>query len=220
MQVYPHPRAQRVTFRALPGGEMRVTVPWGLSQREFQDALERMRPRLRRLVAKQQPYPLLQPGYRWQSGRVEIRIEPGRLPRLMLHSEPGIVSVAVPPAMECSGQQELLRKAVMRGLQHQGRLYLPQRLAALATQVGASYTKVAISCSRSRWGSCSNQGHISLSCFLMLLPDPLIDYVLLHELAHTHEMNHSPRFWAWLDRWTEGDSQTLREELKGFTHPF
>lgn len=61
---------------------------------------------------------------------------------------------------------------------------------------------------------------ISLSCYLMLLPAHLADYVILHELAHTKEMNHSPAFYALLDSFTEGQARKLREELKHFRCPF
>ena len=89
---------------------------------------------------------------------------------------------------------------------------LPERIARLSAQAGLPFHSLKINTSKGRWGSCSTRGDINLSCSLMLLPEHLADYVILHELCHTVEMNHSPRFWALLDRFT-GDSHALREEL-------
>lgn len=91
---------------------------------------------------------------------------------------------------------------------------LPERLQQLATRHGFRYSSVSLRDSHTRWGSCSSRGSISLSIYLVLLPDELIDYVLLHELCHTVEMNHSERFWALLDKVCQRDSRTLRQVLK------
>lgn len=107
-------------------------------------------------------------------------------------------------------EEELKRKALA---------WLPRRLEELAGKHGFVYTRVKISRSRGRWGSCSSKASINLSLFLMLLPEHLIDYVLLHELCHTREMNHGPRFWKLMDEVTAGKSGLLRRELKTMRIP-
>ena len=94
---------------------------------------------------------------------------------------------------------------------------LPHRVAELATQHGLKYGKVSIRASRSKWGSCSAIGNISLSLYLMILPDHLRDYVILHELAHTIHHNHSPRFHALVNNLTCGQEKTLARELKEYS---
>ncbi len=80
-------------------------------------------------------------------------------------------------------------------VKQQAQQYLPQRLAALAELHGFVYSGCTIRHARTRWGSCTRQGKINLNASLMLLPLALVDYVLLHELCHTRQFNHSPLFW-------------------------
>ena len=72
---------------------------------------------------------------------------------------------------------------------------LPARLLALARQHDLTVTRVSIRDQRSRWGACSSRGTITLNWRLVLVPDYVCDYVLLHELMHRRELNHSRRFW-------------------------
>lgn len=76
---------------------------------------------------------------------------------------------------------------------------LPARLNALAQEHGFTYNQVRIKNNLSNWGSCSTKGNINLNLRLMGLPPHLRDYIMLHELCHLKEMNHSPRFHALLE---------------------
>ena len=94
--------------------------------------------------------------------------------------------------------------------------YLPDRVHTLAIAYNFTYSSIKISKSKSRWGSCSSKKGISLSLFLMRLPLHLVDYVILHELCHTIEMNHGPKFWELLNTVCDGKAKTLRKELRNF----
>ena len=94
--------------------------------------------------------------------------------------------------------------------------YLPDRVQTLAASCHFTCHSVKISKSKSRWGSCSTKKNISLSLFLMKLPLHLIDYVILHELCHTIEMNHGHKFWELLDKLCDGKAKALRKELKSY----
>ena len=72
---------------------------------------------------------------------------------------------------------------------------IPGRVAHFAPLVGVTYGRITIRNQRTRWGSCSSRGNLNFNCLLMLAPPEVIDYVVVHELCHRKEMNHSVRFW-------------------------
>ena len=92
------------------------------------------------------------------------------------------------------------RRALRRWLLRQGQDHLLPRLADVSRGCSLPYSRSTVRVARSRWGSCSRLGVISLNARLLLLPPALVDYVLVHELCHTRQPNHSPAFWALVAR--------------------
>jgi hypothetical protein len=91
--------------------------------------------------------------------------------------------------------QKSAMKACERALREESRQLLPPRINLLASKHGFRYSSVKISKLSSRWGSCSSKGVITLSYFLIQLPQEMIDYVILHELVHTKHLHHGKVFW-------------------------
>lgn len=77
---------------------------------------------------------------------------------------------------------------------------IPERVAYFAPQIGVTYGRITIRNQRTRWGSCSGKGNLNFNCLLMLTPPEIIDYVVVHELCHRKQMNHSPAFWAEVEK--------------------
>ena len=73
-------------------------------------------------------------------------------------------------------------------------------LARFAALVGVTYGRITIRAQKSRWGSCSGKGNLNFNCLLMLCSEDVRDYVVVHELCHRKELNHSPRFWAEVEK--------------------
>jgi predicted metal-dependent hydrolase len=109
---------------------------------------------------------------------------------------------------------EACRGALCRWLTRRARAVLVPRLSTLAAEHGLWFDRVSIRHQRSRWGSCSRRRTISLNARLLFFPPDLVDYVLLHELCHTVEMNHSPRFWRVLEEHHPGSAE-YRRRLRG-----
>ncbi|MBK7377603.1 MAG: M48 family metallopeptidase [Ignavibacteriales bacterium] len=115
--------------------------------------------------------------------------------------------------------QSAIKKGIIEALRIEAKTFLPVRVRFLADRFGLEYRKLSIKNIKSRWGSCSGKNNINLNVHLMRLPDYLIDYVILHELAHTVHHNHSPKFWELLNRIT-GNAKRLDKELKNFRIEF
>ncbi|MBQ7614184.1 MAG: M48 family metallopeptidase [Butyrivibrio sp.] len=96
-------------------------------------------------------------------------------------------------------QPELTTQEI-RLLTTKAKRIIPQRVRYYANLMGVEYGRITIRMQKSRWGSCSGKGNLNFNCLLMRTPDEIIDYVVVHELCHLKEMNHSPRFWAEVEK--------------------
>lgn len=113
----------------------------------------------------------------------------------------------------------------IRSLADEALRFLPARVSHFAPLVGVTYGRITIRNQRTRWGSCSSKGNLNFNCLLMLAPASVQDYVIVHELCHRKEMNHSPRFWAEVERiipdyktyekWLKTEGKDLMRRMTG-----
>jgi predicted metal-dependent hydrolase len=129
-----------------------------------------------------------------EGGHIEVR---GRVHRIDL----------------ASGESDV-EEAIWRLLRQEALDYLPGRVKDLAKRHGFEIQGIKIRKMHSRWGSCTARKNINLNSWLVMLPDYLSDYVILHELVHTRVPDHSKRFWDELDSLTGGQSKQYRRELR------
>ena len=95
-----------------------------------------------------------------------------------------------------AGEEAPLSMEEIRALADRALREIPPRVREFAARMGVSYGRITIRNQRGRWGSCSSVGNLNFNCLLMLAPAEVLDYVIVHELAHRKEMNHSSAFWA------------------------
>ena len=131
-------------------------------------------------------------------GEVEVRC-PARMPKreidAFVRSRSGWIQAHLPKDLP-----EPLSPGELRALAGQAARWFPARAAHFAPLVGVTYGRVTIRSQKSRWGSCSAKGNLNFNCLLMLAPEAVRDYVVVHELCHRLHMDHSSRFWAEVGR--------------------
>lgn len=209
-------RAKSLVFRT-KSDAIYVSVPSGTTMKEIKQAVENLRGKLlasRRRLNR----PLIDLNYKIDTEFFKLSLVSGDKEQFLANSRLGFMQIICPPTADFTDEnlQDWLRKVIEESMRRNAKSILPPRLERLSKQCGLSYTSVKINSSQGRWGSCSGRKDINLSYYLVLLPSHLIDYVLLHELCHTREMNHSERFWALLNQLMEGKALALREELKKY----
>ena len=212
--------ARNISMRTKADG-LHVTVPPRCLTSKVLEVIEEYRAKLLEKWEKVAPQTLDQ-HFHIDAPCFRLHLEQGKLAHFLIRTHTEGTTIFYPPHADFSEKavQEVLRNAIVRAMKKSAQAYLPPLLEELASHYGFHYKKVKITGSKSRWGSCSAAGNINLSCYLMLLPPHLMDYVLLHELTHTKEMNHGPKFWEILNELTEGKARSLRSELKNFRTTF
>ena len=108
------------------------------------------------------------------------------------------------------GQEAPLGEEEILTLAEQMRQRLPEKLNRHAASMGVTFGRVTIRCQQTRWGSCSSRGNLNFNCLLMLAPEEVLDYVVVHELAHRKQMNHSALFWREVERECPDYKKSLR----------
>lgn len=187
-------RATQVRLRVAPDGTLRASLPLYAPTFLVKRLLKSSRSELRELLAHSQPSITYENGMRVGKSHTII-IEPASSFSVTRRGQQIIVRLPEDVSLGHPTVTRAIRDGVIAALRVEAKSYLPKRLSFLSNKLGLSYQKVRFSHASGRWGSCSSQGTISLNIALMKLPFELIDYVIIHELAHTRHMNHSSDFW-------------------------
>jgi predicted metal-dependent hydrolase len=203
------PRARRLTARVHVGGRVEIVVPVGVNAHTVRDFVQRFTPWIDRKVAAMQcvavPSEPVPHTIDFAFTNEKFAVEWRRGAKRSLKQTVDAVAVQAPDEGAArSLLQDWLKRASFERL--------APRLLQLAADLNCSVARVAIRRQRTRWGSCSTRGTVSLNCSLVFLPAEIVRYLFVHELAHTKHMNHSANFWRLVEK-IEPDYRRLDRAL-------
>ena len=217
-------RARRLSVRVYPDARVEVVVPPRVRPKEVENFLRAHREWIddrRARALRNRPPPEVFP-----PAEILLGLS-GETWRMHIGGGQGPVRITARPAAEgghtggilaVSGRvtDAALRAALRAWLLRAARERLAPRVERLAKAAGVPYSSVSIRRQRSRWGSCSVRGTISLNACLLFQRPEVVDYLIIHELMHVKHMNHSPRFWQAVERHCPGWRVLDRELLQGW----
>lgn len=213
---------KRLTIKIKPTGEINVTIPFLVSfnnaERFVLSKTEWIQATLRKIREKRPQALLINDQSSFQTYCHTLRIIRYEGDKLMRKFKAEYVEVYIPfeSMIESPSIQEFIMSTLTETYRREAKVFLPDRVKHLAELHSFRYNKISVKNMKSRWGSCSGKNNINLNIHLMSLPEALRDYVILHELVHTVEKNHGPRFWQKLETICPG-STMLRKEVRKYS---
>ena len=218
-------RARRITAHITAEGVV-VVYPAAIDRRQAELFVEKYRSKIEEKAETHRRHPGGIPKASWfcpdsvlHTLTFDVVIRSSDEEHVAARMQDGILTLRYPRSRDYRDLQDTFGSLTTYFLRQEARRVLPPMVRQQASACGLHYNSVGIRSSRTRWGSCSSNGNISLSLFLLILPRPLIEFVILHELCHTREMNHGPRFHALLDQLTGGREEEFSRELKRYHIP-
>jgi predicted metal-dependent hydrolase len=172
---------------------------------------------LDRIRQLEDQYTVFNEDTRFHTYEHELKVErmDGDIPKVSLKDKMIFVQLPEKSDIQSPEIQDMIRWGILAAWRKEARKYLPVRLNELSRKHQLPYNRVIIKNNKTRWGSCSQKNNINLSLHLMRLPDHLIDYILLHELAHTLHKNHGRRFWKNMEKICP-NAKSLDKEMRGY----
>ncbi|MDD3420501.1 MAG: SprT family zinc-dependent metalloprotease [Candidatus Gastranaerophilales bacterium] len=212
-------RAKKLNIKIRPKDGAVVTVPWMLPYDRARDFVESHLDWIRANLTKMEKYKnsltVFDENTTFTTKNHRLVIEKKLIKKNITSIKEGKIIIKFPLDEDITTQknQEKIRKSITEAFRIEAKEYLPLRTELLAKRHGLKYKDLTIKNLTSRWGSCSGRNNINLNLHLIRLPYELIDYVILHELAHTKEKNHSKKFWDFLCKMMP-DAIELNKKLK------
>jgi len=196
-------RCRRIRLSVKSDGEIVVSMP---PSALYRDAIRFVESKTEWLIKQQSKMQagltLFAPESCFKTRFHQLAITKGNTDRVYNRVGNGVIQIFIPQKVnhEQPKIQEFIKKTLIDVMRWEAKIYLPKRIKELADKHGFKYQDISIKNTKTRWGSCSSANNINLNLHLMRVPEHLIDYVLLHELAHTVVKNHGEKFWLLLEQ--------------------
>jgi predicted metal-dependent hydrolase len=214
-------RAKHISITIKPFKDVRVSVPMQVSFSEAEYVVKNKVDWIKKHQAKiksaEQKHTVFNESTNFRTKKHKLIINKTDDKEITARISGGEIKVFYPGHLEVehNSVQFFIRRVIEEALRIEAKQFLPARVNELASKYNFNYNKVFIKNIKSRWGSCSKKGNVNFSLHLMLLPIELIEYVIIHELAHTVEHNHSKNFWAVLNK-IYGNAKTVDRKLRDY----
>ncbi|MCC6444897.1 MAG: M48 family metallopeptidase [Armatimonadetes bacterium] len=218
--VQESPRAKYVRLKLSIEGNLVIVVPQGYDRRKIPEVLAAKKAWLertaRKLAEQRQLMDSTPPDARpdrlllravGEEWAIDYRHEPIR--KIILEEQPDRRLLVYGE----TGRIEMVRAILKRWLRLKAEKHLSAWLSALAEEKGFTFNNISFKAQKTRWGSCSKQKNINLNIKLLFLPEPMVRYILVHELCHTAHLNHSQQYWKLVGRHIP-DYQALDRQLR------
>ncbi|WP_406720266.1 SprT family zinc-dependent metalloprotease [Thioclava litoralis] len=191
IKLHNNARARRYGLRvSRSGGAVTLTIPARGTEKDALEFALAHQDWLREAVARLPPVTRIRYGASILYEGTEVQLVPGQ----------GRLPVQEGQMLFVPGPEDRMARKLESFLRHHARRRLQVATEQYAAQIGQSFSAITLRDTRSRWGSCSSKGALSYSWRLIMAPPEVLDYVAAHEVAHLVEMNHSPAFWAIVEK--------------------
>ena len=201
-------RSKRISIRVTPD-KVRVSAPARSSKREIQAFIDKNRDWILKNWLKLQET-VVKPIRHYETGdaiphlgqNLEIRIQetPRKTVSARYEKESGLLIIGIPLGVSGERKQEVVREIIEKWLKERARTLFLQKLDSWSELMGVKYNQFRLKEQKTRWGSCSSLGNINLNWRAIMAPEPVIDYLVIHELSHLIRMDHSQKFWDTVTR--------------------
>ncbi len=209
--------ATQIRVRVAPDGTLRASLPMRAPMFLVKHLLKNSRDELRTILAQSKSVYEYKNGLKiGKSHTLVIKSVTDQQFKVSRHKLQIVVNLPFGKPINSPDVSRKIRDVIISALRIEAKSYLPNRLSYLANKFNLSYEKVRFSHASGRWGSYSSSGTVSLNIALMKLPFELIDYIIIHELVHSKQMNHSKLFWSLVES-ADPNYRLHRHELKQHT---
>lgn len=215
-------RAKRLGIKVVPMQGVIVNIPRSVSyDRASRFVLEKeswIKKTLKKTASIEQQFTVFDHETNFRTKDHLLRLYPIKTNEFRYQLKAGQVIFTYPDFLPVYDEQvqSAIRHAVLETWRIEAKRYVPERVAHLAKRYGFDYRDIRIKNTKTRWGSCSNLNNLNFSLHIMRLPQTLQDYLILHELCHTVEKNHSKAFWDLLDKVCLGQARVLDKTLNTY----